>query len=108
MGGVVEPDILVLTDRGHEQARLESLGRLEFLRTQELLRRYLPPPPAAVVDVGGGAGVHALPLLAQGYAVTLRIDPVELHMEQARAAGCPKPWWVMPVICNSPMRWPMR
>jgi SAM-dependent methyltransferase len=86
MGGVVEPDILAYYNQGREQARLESIGRLEFLRTQELLRRYLPGSPAAVLDVGGGAGIHAQPLLAQGYAVTL-IDPVELHVEQARAAG---------------------
>jgi ubiquinone/menaquinone biosynthesis C-methylase UbiE len=86
VGGVVEPDILAYYNQGREQARLESIGRLEFLRTQELLGRYLPRPPAAVLDVGGGAGIHAQPLLAQGYAVTL-IDPVELHVEQARAAG---------------------
>ena len=82
----MEPDILAYYNQGREQARLESIGRLEFLRTQELLRRHLPRPPATVLDVGGGAGIHALPLLAQGYAVTL-IDPVELHVEQARAAG---------------------
>src|SRR4051812_42777755 len=34
-------------------------GRLEFLRTQKLLRRYLPSPPASVLDVGGGTGIHA-------------------------------------------------
>src|ERR1700677_1612695 len=86
VGGVVEPDILAYYNQGREQARLESIGRLEFLRTQELLHRYLPRPPAAVLDIGGGAGIHALPLLAEGYTVTL-IDPVELHVEQARAAG---------------------
>jgi ubiquinone/menaquinone biosynthesis C-methylase UbiE len=33
--------------------------------------------------VGGGAGVYAFPLAQQGYQVHL-IDPVELHLEQAR------------------------
>lgn len=82
----MEPDILAYYNEGRERARLTSIGRLEFLRTQELLDRHLPPPPASVVDIGGGAGIHTLPLQAAGYIVTL-IDPVELHIEQAREAG---------------------
>ncbi len=34
-------------------------GRVEFLRTQALLRAVLPTPPARVLDVGGADGVHA-------------------------------------------------
>jgi hypothetical protein len=41
----------------HERQRLQTgRGRLELVRTQELLRRALPPPPATVADVGGGPG----------------------------------------------------
>ncbi|MBW1597018.1 bifunctional 2-polyprenyl-6-hydroxyphenol methylase/3-demethylubiquinol 3-O-methyltransferase UbiG [Streptomyces sp. JJ38] len=67
-----------------ENARLSSSadGRLELLRTQELLRRHLPAPPARVLDVGGGTGVHARWLVADGYDVEL-IDPVARHVEQA-------------------------
>lgn len=57
-------------------------GRLELLRTQEILRRYLPSPPARILDVGGGPGVHAQWLIADGYHVEL-IDPVTRHVEQA-------------------------
>jgi len=32
------------------------------LRTRELLGRYLPPPPAAILDIGGPEGAYALPL----------------------------------------------
>jgi ubiquinone/menaquinone biosynthesis C-methylase UbiE len=39
-----------------------------------------------VRDVGGGAGVYALPLAGEGYAVHL-IDPVPLHVDQAREAS---------------------
>jgi ubiquinone/menaquinone biosynthesis C-methylase UbiE len=47
-------------DRGGELDRLTAgRGRLEFLRTQDVLRRLLPPSPARVLDVGGGTGVHA-------------------------------------------------
>lgn len=59
-------------------------GELERLRTQAILARNLPPAPAAIFDVGGGAGIHAFPLAKQGYHVHL-IDPVELHLEQARS-----------------------
>jgi SAM-dependent methyltransferase len=63
-------------------------GRLEMLRTQEILRRHLPSPPARVLDIGGGPGAHAHWLMADGYTVHL-IDPVPLHIEQAtEQAGC--------------------
>ncbi len=61
----------------------QGIGELERVRTQAILARYLPPPPAVIYDVGGAAGVYAFPLAGQGYEVHL-IDPVELHLEQAR------------------------
>lgn len=57
-------------------------GRLELLRTQELIRRFMPPPPARVLDVGGATGVHARWLASDGHAVHL-IDPVARHVEAA-------------------------
>jgi ubiquinone/menaquinone biosynthesis C-methylase UbiE len=62
-------------------------GRLELARTQELLRRFLPPAPARVLDVGGGTGVHAEWLVKDGYEVSL-VDPVPRHVEQASVV-CP-------------------
>ncbi|MFE9886131.1 class I SAM-dependent methyltransferase [Streptomyces scopuliridis] len=62
-------------------------GRLELIRTQELLRRYLPAAPSRILDVGGGPGVHARWLTEDGYTVHL-IDPVPRHIEQAKGAGC--------------------
>jgi ubiquinone/menaquinone biosynthesis C-methylase UbiE len=59
-------------------------GELERVRTREILARHLPPAPATIFDVGGAAGVYAFPLAQQGYQVHL-IDPVELHLEQARS-----------------------
>jgi ubiquinone/menaquinone biosynthesis C-methylase UbiE len=59
-------------------------GELERLRTQQILARELPALPAVIFDVGGAAGVYAIPLSKQGYQVHL-IDPVELHLRQARA-----------------------
>ncbi len=61
-------------------------GELERDRTQDILSRYLPPPPAIVFDIGGAAGVHALWLARKGYAVHL-FDPVPHHVEQALSAS---------------------
>lgn len=77
-------DIRRYYDHGREDARLrDGRGRLELWRTQDVLRRWLPAPPAAVLDVGGGSGVHAEWLAVDGYDVEL-VDPVPLHVEQAR------------------------
>jgi ubiquinone/menaquinone biosynthesis C-methylase UbiE len=72
---------------GLERDRLATgPGALELARTQALLERYLPPPPAVVADVGGGPGRYAVWLAERGYRVHL-VDPVPLHVEQARIAA---------------------
>jgi len=80
----LDEDWVAHYEAADEQGRLTAVasGRLEFIRTQELLARFLPPPPAVILDVGGAAGVHAAPLAAAGHQVHL-IDPVPLHVEQA-------------------------
>jgi ubiquinone/menaquinone biosynthesis C-methylase UbiE len=82
----VDPEVMAFYERGDEAGRLESMGRLEFARTMALLERFLPPAPAAVLDVGGGAGAYALPLARRSYEVHL-VDPIALHVEQALAAA---------------------
>jgi ubiquinone/menaquinone biosynthesis C-methylase UbiE len=73
--------------QGLERDRLAGgAGALELTRTQVLLERYLPAPPAFVADVGGGPGRYAVWLAERGYHVHL-VDPVPLHVEQARAAA---------------------
>jgi len=86
--GVRSEIIEYYTEAYDEGSRLREPyhGRLEFLRTRELLRRHLPAAPAQVLDVGGATGVHAEWLAADGYQVHL-IDPVARHREQAAAAG---------------------
>ncbi|MBZ0294108.1 MAG: class I SAM-dependent methyltransferase [Anaerolineae bacterium] len=69
-------------DLGQEQDRLlHGAGKLELIRTQEILQRYLPTS-GTVIDVGGGAGVYALWLASLGYEVHL-IDLMPLHVAQA-------------------------
>src|SRR5919199_361308 len=81
------PEVLSHYEQGHERDRLSTgYGPLERERTREVLDRHLPPPPAVILDIGGGAGVHTLWLAARGYEVHLR-EPVPIHIEQAVAAS---------------------
>ncbi len=74
-------------DQAREDERLAGAwGQLDLARTQEILRRHLPPPPAAVLDIGGGPGVYSRWLAGEGYEAHL-IDLVPKHVEQARAGG---------------------
>ncbi len=65
-------------------------GQIEFARTQEIITRYLPEPPAVILDIGGGSGPYACWLAKEGYEVHL-VDPVDLHIEQAKEASNQQP-----------------
>lgn len=69
---------------GFEDDRLFINGapRLEFVRTMEILQRFLPSPPARIIDIGGGTGIYAKELAQLGYEVHV-IDPVERHIDAA-------------------------
>ncbi|MGW5821190.1 class I SAM-dependent methyltransferase [Streptomyces noursei] len=70
-----------------ERLTISADGRLEMLRTQELLRRHLPRGGRSILDVGGGPGAHARWLLEDGHTVHL-IDPVPRHVAAALEVGC--------------------
>jgi SAM-dependent methyltransferase len=84
-----EAEIHAHYERGEERDRLAGgVGRLEFIRTTEIIGRRLPAVPALVADIGGGPGRYALWLAGLGYRVEHR-DLVPLHVRQleADAAG---------------------
>src|SRR5262249_2900536 len=84
-------DVAAYYALGLERDRLANgTGALEFARTRELLERYLPPPPAVVADVGGGPGRYAIWLAERGYRVHL-VDPIAMHVEQAKTAARDRP-----------------
>jgi ubiquinone/menaquinone biosynthesis C-methylase UbiE len=88
VSGERPPDeVLAFYALGLEPGRLElDYFPLERARTQELIRRHIPPPPAVVLDVGGGAGAYSFWLTDLGYEVHL-VDPVPLHVERARTVS---------------------
>src|SRR5207248_9529841 len=51
--------------------------------TREILHRYLPDPPARILDVGGGTGVHASWLAEEGHSVHV-VDVTPRHVENVR------------------------
>jgi ubiquinone/menaquinone biosynthesis C-methylase UbiE len=76
---------------GYEADRLnKGTGNLDRERSQELLKRFLPPTPAKILDIGGGPGGHACWLAQQGYEVHL-IDITPLHVRLAREASQRQP-----------------
>jgi ubiquinone/menaquinone biosynthesis C-methylase UbiE len=91
LDNLLPDEALIHYEGGREAERLlNSVGQLELVRTQELLSRYLPPPPASIFDVGGGTGIYAFWLAQQGYEVHL-IDAVPLHIEEARRSSESQP-----------------
>ncbi|HYF77290.1 MAG TPA: methyltransferase domain-containing protein [Symbiobacteriaceae bacterium] len=54
----------------YEWNRLER-HRMEYAVTMRALADYLPPAPAAILDIGGGPGRYAIALAKQGYRPTL-------------------------------------
>jgi ubiquinone/menaquinone biosynthesis C-methylase UbiE len=70
-----------------EDGRLEQhAGQLEYYRTKEIIARHLPKKATVVLDVGGGPGRYATWLANLGHHVHL-VDPVALHVEQAKEAA---------------------
>jgi SAM-dependent methyltransferase len=83
----VHPDPIVrhYENEIREEDRITTgMGRLELLRTQEILRRHLPDPPGEILDVGGATGVHASWLAADGYRVHI-VDLTPRHVDKASA-----------------------
>jgi ubiquinone/menaquinone biosynthesis C-methylase UbiE len=79
-------DVVEHYGAGVEEGRLHGgPGLVERDRTRALVLARVPKPPAVVLDVGGGPGVHAVWLRSLGYEVHL-VDAMPLHVEQARAA----------------------
>lgn len=82
---MVRPEVLDYYRRGGERDRLTTgAGKLEFLRTWDVLTRELPPAPTTLLDVGGATGGYAAPLAERGYRVQV-VDPVPEHVAEAAA-----------------------
>ena len=71
-----------LADQFADEAYATVKGYVRTYVMHQQLLEHLPPPPAAVLDVGGGAGHQSFPLAQAGYEVTL-LDPSRAMMDKA-------------------------
>jgi S-adenosylmethionine-dependent methyltransferase len=72
-----------LADQFADDAYATVKGYVRTYVMHQQLLEHLPPPPATVLDVGGGAGHQSLPLAQAGYDVTL-LDPSQAMLDKAR------------------------
>ncbi|RZQ60144.1 methyltransferase [Amycolatopsis suaedae] len=72
-----------LADLFVDEAYATVKGYVRTYVMHQHLLEHLPPPPATVLDVGGGAGHQSFPLARAGYEVTL-LDPSPAMLDKAR------------------------
>jgi SAM-dependent methyltransferase len=72
-----------LADQFADGAYATVKGRVRTYVLHHQLLAHLPPPPATVLDVGGGAGHQSFPLAQAGYDVML-LDPSAAMLDKAR------------------------
>ncbi|SFW70584.1 methyltransferase [Amycolatopsis australiensis] len=72
-----------LAGRFADDAYSSLKGRVRTAVLHRQLLAHLPPPPASVLDVGGGAGHQSFPLAQAGYDITL-LEPSAAMLGKAR------------------------
>ena len=72
-----------LADQFADEAYATVKGYVRTYVMHQQLLEQLPPPPAIVLDVGGGAGHQSFPLAQAGYEVTL-LDSSPAMLDKAR------------------------
>lgn len=80
---MAEDDWAGLADAFVEGAYRTVKGQVRTQVLHQHLVRHLAPPPATILDVGGGAAHQSLPLARLGYEVTV-LDPSEAMLAKAQ------------------------
>jgi ubiquinone/menaquinone biosynthesis C-methylase UbiE len=84
-------DIIDFYSLGLESSRFQEIqGEIELIRTKEIVSRYLTGEQKIILDIGGGPGEYACWLAKKGHKVHL-IDPIPLHIKEAKQASNQQP-----------------
>jgi SAM-dependent methyltransferase len=83
VAGVSDDTWAGLADQFADEAYASVKGFVRTYVLHQQLLEHLPPPPAPVLDVGGGAGHQSFPLARAGYDVTV-LDPSPAMLDKAR------------------------
>ncbi len=75
-------EIIEFYNTFNESGRITEEQTLEYIRTKEIISRYLDNFKT-VLDIGGAAGAYSFWLASLGFSVSL-IDIVPKHIEQAK------------------------
>src|SRR5215467_4005701 len=91
------PEVLDHYRRVDEDARIRhGYRQLELIRTQQIIREHLPPGRLRIADIGGGTGVHAAWLAADGHEVRIfdaHPDHVQTAQRGSAASGSVSAVW---------------
>jgi SAM-dependent methyltransferase len=72
-----------VADQFVDEAYVSVKGLVRTYVMHQQLLEHLPPRPATVLDIGGGAGHQSFPLARAGYDVTL-LDPSQAMLDKAQ------------------------
>jgi len=75
--------VLDYYEANSEDQRLFKIHQIEFIRTKEIISRYLPDKPIKIIDLCGAVGHYAYWLAEMGHEVHL-LDLSPGHIEKAK------------------------
>jgi len=75
--------VLDYYETNSEDQRLLKIHKIEFIRTKEIISRYLPNKPIKIIDLCGAVGHYAYWLAEMGHEVHL-LDLSPKHLERAK------------------------
>jgi len=77
-------NVIAYYNKFNETNRLNNeFGCIEFIRSKEIIQRYLTKTNLTILDIGGASGKYSFWLAELGHKVHL-VDTVPLHIETAK------------------------
>lgn len=88
-----------------DEANRFKVNQLEFIRSQEIIKRFLTPSPMLIADIAGANGFYSFWLAEKGHHVHL-LDLSSKHIEQARQRGQQSAFKLQSYTCGDARKLP--